>query len=96
MRNAKCILATRAGGLLEYVDNEVSGYWIDDMARDLPTCVRRFEADPGLADRMGQAARQRYEKHISLTTAAAAFENVLASVPLKGIPRQEEPSIWAA
>ena len=51
MRDAKCILATRAGGLVEYIEDGVSGYWIDDVARDLPACACRLEADPGLAAR---------------------------------------------
>jgi glycosyltransferase involved in cell wall biosynthesis len=81
MRNAKCILATRAGDLVEYIEDGVSGYWIDDVTRDLPAYVRQLDAEPGRAEKMGEAGRQRYAEHFSLTTAAAAFENVLATVP---------------
>jgi glycosyltransferase involved in cell wall biosynthesis len=83
MRDGKCILATPAAGLQEYIEDGVSGYWIDDVARDLPGCIRRLEAQPGLAEAMGRAARERYEQRFSLSIASAAFENVLASVRCK-------------
>ena len=95
MRDARCILATRVGGLVEYIEYGVSGYWIGDVARDLPECVRRIEADPDLADKMGEAGRRRYEERFSLTTAAAAFENVLATVPMGQSSRREQPAIGA-
>ncbi len=81
MRDGKCLLATPAAGLREYIEDGVSGYWIDDVARDLPGCIRRLEAQPGLTEAMGRAARERYERRFSLSIASAAFENVLASVP---------------
>jgi glycosyltransferase involved in cell wall biosynthesis len=96
MRNAKCILATRTGGLMEYVEDGVSGHWIDDVARDLPECVRQIEADPHRAKEMGEAGRRRYEERFSLTTAAEAFENVLATVPMGKDPPHDEPAIRAA
>lgn len=96
MRNAKCILATRTGGLAEYIEDGVSGYWMDDVARDLPACVHRLEADTVLADKMGEAGRQRYTEHFSFTTAATAFENVLATVPMRMNQPQEVPALPAA
>lgn len=85
MRDAKCILATKNGGLQEYIDDGVSGYWINDLAHDLPRLIRRLEEEPGRAEGMGKAARQHYEERFSLTIAASAFENVLASVPYGAI-----------
>ncbi|HMK21059.1 MAG TPA: hypothetical protein VK466_01920, partial [Terriglobales bacterium] len=79
MRNAKCILATRTGGLEDYIEDGVSGYWIDDLGRDVPALIRKLENDPGGAEKMGRASRQRYEARFSLTLAASAFENVLAT-----------------
>ncbi len=85
MRNAKCIIATDVEGLREYVEHGVSGYLVRDMAEELPSLIRLLEADPGRAQVMGLAARQRYEKHFSRNVAAAAFEHVLRSNPLKSI-----------
>jgi len=96
MRNAKCIVATRAGGLMEYIEDGVSGYWLDHVARDLPACVRQIEADPRLAEKMGEAGRRRYEERFSLTIAAEAFENVLATVPLGASSLREKVAIGAA
>jgi glycosyltransferase involved in cell wall biosynthesis len=89
MRNAKCLLATRVGGLQGYIDHGVSGYWMDDVAEDLSAYIRRLEEDPGLAETMGRAARQRYEQRFSLSIATSAFENVLASV-CSGAGRPED------
>jgi glycosyltransferase involved in cell wall biosynthesis len=80
MRNAKCILATKAGGLHGYIEHRVSGYWMDAVAEDLPAYIQRLEEDPDRAETMGRAARQRYEQRFSLSIATSAFENVLASV----------------
>jgi len=81
MRNAKCILATPGAGLQDYVEEGVSGFWMKDLSRDLPAYIRRLEEQPGLAEVMGRAGRERYERRFSLGVATAAFENVLASVP---------------
>jgi glycosyltransferase involved in cell wall biosynthesis len=80
MRDGKCIIATKVAALKEYVEHEVSGFWMDDMERDLPAYIRRLEQEEGLADVMGRAARQRYEERFSLSIAMAAFENTLAEV----------------
>jgi glycosyltransferase involved in cell wall biosynthesis len=82
MRHAKCVLATRVGALLGYVEHGVSGYWFDDAAEDLPGLIRCLEEQAGLAKVMGCAALRQYEEHFSLSIAMAAFENILASVPL--------------
>ena len=89
MRNAKCLLATRAGGLHGYIDHGVSGFCMDDLAAELPACIGQLEEEPGRAETMGRAARQRYEQRFSLSIATSAFENVLASV-CSGAGRPED------
>jgi glycosyltransferase involved in cell wall biosynthesis len=79
MRNAKCIIATNVGGIGEYVEHGVSGYLMRDLVEELPCLVRLIEADPQRAEAMGQAARERYQRHFSRSIAATAFENVLRS-----------------
>ena len=38
-----------SGGLQRYIDDGVSGYWIDDLATDLPRLIRLLEVDPARA-----------------------------------------------
>jgi len=47
MRNAKCILATRTGGLQQYIEDGVLGCWIDDLATDLPRLIWRTGKQSG-------------------------------------------------
>jgi glycosyltransferase involved in cell wall biosynthesis len=83
MRNAKCVIATEAAGLREYVEHGVSGFMVNDLNQELPALIESLEAEPGRAAAMGRAARLRYEQHFSLTIAAEAFENVLAETYLE-------------
>ena len=53
---------------------------MDDLAAELPVYIRQLEDEPGRAETMGRAGRQRYEQRFSLSIATSAFENVLASV----------------
>jgi glycosyltransferase involved in cell wall biosynthesis len=85
MRNAKCIIATDVEGLREYIEHGVSGYLMRDLTEELPALVQLLERDPGRAEAMGRAARERYEQHLSRDIAAAAFESVLRSTPLKSV-----------
>ena len=62
---------------------------MDDLAADLPVYIRQLEEEPGRAETMGWAARQRYEQRFSLSIATSAFENVLASV-CNGAGRSED------
>jgi glycosyltransferase involved in cell wall biosynthesis len=83
-RNAKCIVATDVEGLREYVEHGVSGYLMRHLAEELSSLVQLLETDPGRAEMMGRAARERYELHFSRDI-AAAVENVLCSTPLKSV-----------
>lgn len=83
MRNAKCVIATDAAGLREYVEHRVSGFLVSNVHEEIPSLIESLEAEPGRAEAMGRAARERYEQHFSLTIAAEAFENVLAETHLE-------------
>jgi glycosyltransferase involved in cell wall biosynthesis len=85
MRNAKCIIATDVEGLREYVAHGVSGYLMRHLAEELPSLVQLLETDRDRAETMGRAARERYEQHFSRDIAAAAFESVLRSTPLRSV-----------
>jgi len=82
MRNGKCIIATDVAGLREYVEHGVSGYLMRSLAEELPLFIQSIEADPDRAETMGQAARERYERHFSQSVAASAFQDVLSSTAL--------------
>ena len=83
MRNAKCVISTDAAGLREYVEHGVSGFLVGDVGREIAPLIEFLEANEGRAEAMGSAARERYEKHFSLTIAAEAFEHVLAEIHLE-------------
>jgi glycosyltransferase involved in cell wall biosynthesis len=48
-----------AGGVLEWVEDGVTGFVTDGTAAGLGAAVERLVADPGLAQRMGEKARER-------------------------------------
>jgi len=83
MRYAKCVIATRVAALREYIEDGISGFWLNDATADLPELIRRLEVESGLAETMGRAALRRYQEQFSLSIAMSAFENVLASVPIQ-------------
>jgi glycosyltransferase involved in cell wall biosynthesis len=82
MRNSKCVIATDVRGLSEYIETGVSGFLMRNLAEELSPLIQWIEAEPGRADAMGRAGRQRYEQHFSLMIAAEAFENVLSATCL--------------
>ena len=68
-------IATRAGGPLEIIVDEVSGLLIppDDPAA-LATALRRVLADPVLQNRLGSGARARYEEQFTVERMGQAVE----------------------
>jgi UDP-glucose:(heptosyl)LPS alpha-1,3-glucosyltransferase len=57
------LFATRVGGIEDYLDDGVNGYFIQRDAADIADRVGRALADPSLLARMGQAARRTAEAH---------------------------------
>ena len=78
MRNSKCVIASDAGALREYVENGVTGFLLSNLARQLPGVIDRIEKH-ALFRAMGRAGRARYEKKFSRDAVAAAFEKLLRS-----------------
>jgi glycosyltransferase involved in cell wall biosynthesis len=83
MRNARCVIATNAGGLHSYIEHGVSGFLMSNLAEELPALIHSLELEPDRAAEMGRAARERYEQSFSLAVAAEAFEQVLGSIHLE-------------
>lgn len=57
------VVVTRSGGLVEIVEEGVTGFHADKETASLREAVRRLAADEGLRARMGEAGRRRVEDH---------------------------------
>jgi glycogen synthase len=67
MTFGKPVVGCRAGGMVEVVADGVSGLLAEPGDADsLEACVKQLVSDPGLRERMGAAARSRYEAHFTL------------------------------
>lgn len=66
MMFAKPAVACRVGGMVEVIEDGVSGLLaeVDDVA-SLLAALERLISDPALRARLGAAARARYERHFS-------------------------------
>jgi glycosyltransferase involved in cell wall biosynthesis len=81
MRAAKCIIATDVAGVRDYVKDGVSGFLVQDLGAQVPSVIRKLEADSARVAAMGRAARGLYEQRFSKNVAAAAFEHLLFADP---------------
>jgi glycosyltransferase involved in cell wall biosynthesis len=73
MANGRPVVATRAGGLPEVVEDGVTGLLIpiDDEAA-LAAALQRIVSDDAFARRLGDASRERYRLRYTITHMAAA------------------------
>ena len=75
------VVAARVGAVPEIVDDEVTGLLVDsDRPADFAAAVERLLGAPDLAERLGDAARQRCQAQFEIHTVAAAWEDVLNQV----------------
>lgn len=75
------VVAARVGAVPEIVDDEVTGLLVDsDRPADFAAAVERLLGEPDLAERLGDAARQRCQAQFEIHTVAAAWEDVLNQV----------------
>jgi glycosyltransferase involved in cell wall biosynthesis len=77
MRHGKCVIASNAGAIRDYIQPGVSGYLLNDLAAELPQVIASIEQDCGTAEALGKAARDRYEAYFSPAAVAQAFEDLL-------------------
>lgn len=62
----KPVIASRVAGAMELVTEGVTGLLFEpDNAEQLAACMKKLRDDPALAERMGAAAREKYEKDFS-------------------------------
>ena len=66
MSLGKPVVASRIGALSELVEEGVTGFLVEPgNAGQLARVLERLESEPGLAERMGTAAREMFEKRYS-------------------------------
>lgn len=75
------VLATRAGGLTDLIENEVSGLLVPvGDAQALADGIARLMNDAPLRQRLGQQGRQRILEHFSSEVLAARWEQLYKSL----------------
>lgn len=63
MAEGRPVVGTRMGGITEIVDDGVHGYLVEpDSTQELARAILQLLSDKDLAERMGAAARARYEE----------------------------------
>jgi glycosyltransferase involved in cell wall biosynthesis len=77
------VIASRTGGLIEVVEDGVSGILVD-RAEQAESAVRRLRQDPVLAEQLGQAGRDRAAKMFSVATMVEGSLRVYRKVIKEG------------
>jgi glycogen synthase len=73
------VVASAVGGILEVVEEDVTGYLVPPgRPDDLAAALRRVLDDPAAAQAMGRAGRQRVEARFAWASVAARTEQVYA------------------
>lgn len=81
MASARPVVCTDVGGLREMVEDGVSGFLVPPRdPQQLATRLKELLLNPGLARRMGEAARHRIECQFALQRSVAATEQAITDV----------------
>jgi glycosyltransferase involved in cell wall biosynthesis len=91
------IVASGVGGILELIDNGRTGFLVPPgEPQPLADRICRLMANPSLAARLGDAARDEVRARYSFDRMVAAFEFIyLTELTRRGIVAADEPQ-WAA
>jgi glycosyltransferase involved in cell wall biosynthesis len=91
------IVASGVGGILELIDNGKTGFLVaPGEPQPLADRICRLMANPSLAARLGDAARDEVRARYSFDRMVAAFEFIyLTELTRRGIVAADEPQ-WAA
>lgn len=77
MASARPVIATRHGGPLETVVEGVTGYLVaPDFAAEMRHALVRLAQQPELRRRLGQAGRERVQRHFSYDQHVSAFAEI--------------------
>ncbi len=89
MAAARPVVATRVGGVPELVEDGVTGYLIEPGDVDgFASAVRRLLDDPGLAEKMGRAGREKIEREFGCEQAVQRLADLyMNALKAKGIYR---------
>jgi glycosyltransferase involved in cell wall biosynthesis len=60
------VIASRTGGLVEAVENEVTGILVDNDVAPAAAALKRLVSDPALAKRLGDAGRRAAGQRFSV------------------------------
>lgn len=75
------VIGSRHGGIPEIIEDGVTGYLVEERAVSaLAERLRALLDDPGLRQRLGEAARQRMEREYDAARQHARLEDLLLSV----------------
>jgi glycosyltransferase involved in cell wall biosynthesis len=96
MAASKPVIATRAGGVIEIVEDGISGLLVEpDDAAALANALQRVLSEPALAARLGAMGRRRVERYFTIERVARDVESLYialtADVSLGSTPRRETP-----
>lgn len=84
------VVASAVGGILEVVEDGITGYLVPPARPDaLAEALRRFIDNPELGRHMGEEGRRRVEQHFSWASIAERTEQVYA-VAIEEFKRTEE------
>lgn len=74
------VIATRLGGVVDSVQDGVTGMLVDERAPDqIADAVRTLAADPGLVERLKQTAHAEVTTRFSREVSAAAFSDLFSA-----------------
>ena len=74
------VIATRLGGVVDSVQDGVTGMLVDERAPDqIADAVRTLAADPGLVERLKQTAHAEVTRRFSREVSAAAFSDLFSA-----------------
>jgi hypothetical protein len=82
------ICLRRSSGVLELVEDNVTGLLADDRGDDFVAAVRRLREEPGLWERLSAAARARIAADYSLERSAAQWAAFFAELRDAAAPRR--------
>ena len=80
MATALPVVCTAVGGLPSVLEEGVTGYLVDVAPAAVAAALRRLQADPAAARRMGQAAKQAAHRRFGAERMVADYMELYAQI----------------